>query len=336
MAMDRVSTRATSWDVAKLAGLSRSTVSQILNGNDARFPQETRDRVAAAAAQLHYRPSRAGRALVSGVSDLVVIVVPNITFGSRLQETVERFAAETEALGMNAVVRYAGTDLAATVTTILDLRPAAVFHLAVFDAQTIAELEASGTAVLPRSATQQKGSSGFDHLVGRMQAEELLKRPERRLIYATLADDRIGPFGRLRAEGVAEGALAAGVPEPLIVPVPMDLEGALASLGPTLEQFEGPVGVACYNDEVAISVLAVARHLGLAVPDRVAVVGVDRIDVGQLVSPRLTTVAINMSVIDGQFVGELGRLLGHAEAEIADVAAPTLESLVTLVAGESS
>lgn len=332
--------RATSRDVAKLAGLSRTTVSQILNGNDARFPQETRDRVAAAAAQLNYRPSRAGRALVSGVSDLIVIVVPNITFGTRLQETIERFSAEAERLGLNAVVRYAGSDIAATLTTILDLRPAGVYHLAVFDAEMIAEIEAAGTAVLPRTPANSGDSNGFDHLIGRMQAQELLAVPERRLIYAILADDRVGPYGIHRAEGVAEGAAEAGSPAPQVIPVPIDFDGAVAALSPVLQQLDGPVGVACYNDEVAIGVLAVARYLGLSVPDQVAVVGVDRIDVGQLVSPRLTTIAINMEVINAQFVAEFKRMLGRPESDTELVAQPAasvaFESYVALVPGESS
>ena len=100
--------RITSWDVARLAGVSRSTVSQVLNGNHERFPQETRDRVAQAAETLSYRPSRAGRSLVTGLSDLIVVVVPNVTFGRHLQDAVDSIAASTAATGMSVVVRYAG------------------------------------------------------------------------------------------------------------------------------------------------------------------------------------------------------------------------------------
>ena len=52
---------ATSADVAVHAGVSRSTVSNILNGHDARYPESTRQRVRDAAAALDYRPSLAGR-----------------------------------------------------------------------------------------------------------------------------------------------------------------------------------------------------------------------------------------------------------------------------------
>ena len=69
----------TSADVARHAGVSRSTVSQILNGHERRFPARTRDRVQAAASELGYQPSAAGRALVRGASDIVVALIPDMT-----------------------------------------------------------------------------------------------------------------------------------------------------------------------------------------------------------------------------------------------------------------
>ena len=133
--------RPTGWDVAQLSGLSRSTVSQILNGNHLRFTPETRDRVTEAAAALNYRPSRAGRALVTGRSDLIVLAAPNITFGRHLQDAVDQIARTSAADGMSVVVRYAGNDPAATLTTVLDLRPAAVIDLGVFDESALATIQ---------------------------------------------------------------------------------------------------------------------------------------------------------------------------------------------------
>ena len=329
-------TRATSADVAKLAGLSRTTVSQILNGNDGRFPQETRDRVAAAAAELNYRPWRAGRALVSGVSDLVVIVVPNIWFGARLQDTIERFATQAEKLGFNAVVRYAGNDLASTITTILDLRPIAVYQLSAFDAETVAVLEASGTRVFPRASTSPDDTSAFDGMVGHIQADVLLRVPDRTLIYATLANARVGPFGPLRAVGFAEAAAAAGLPMPPVVDVPLDVHGAVTALKNHFTQPTKPIGVACYNDEVAIAVIAAARELGLSVPDQVAVIGMDRLDVGQLISPRLTTISVNMTVIDAYFTAELSNLLGPNRTPISPDVVGHPETVMTLIPGDSA
>ena len=332
----RTAHRPTSEDVAKLAGLSRTTVSQILNGRDARFPPETRARVAAAASQLNYRPSRAGRALVSGVSDLIVIVVPNVTVGRRMQETLEHIATDSQAQGMNAVIRYAGSDMEATITTIIDLRPAVVFHLGALDATSIRRVEASGTRVLPSVPPESSNADAFDRHVGAMQARELLKRPLAGLVYAMHADE-VGPYGRARAQGVAEFAVAAGFHAPQVINVSMRLDAATSVLAPMLSRGVGPIGVACYNDDVAVAVLAVARELGLGVPLDVAVIGVDRTDVGQLFSPRLTSIAINVPAIDALFVQELRRLRDGVVEEVIPSETPAgFESLVQLVPGESS
>ncbi|WP_051808286.1 LacI family DNA-binding transcriptional regulator [Actinoplanes subtropicus] len=318
-------TRPTSSDVARLAGLSRSAVSQILGGNEDRFPPATRERVFAAAASLNYRPSKAGRALVTGVGDLVVLVVPNVTFGHHLQDGIDRITRGAAAHGLSVVVKYAG----ATVDAVLDLQPAAVIDLGVYSAAAAEALRAAGIRVLPARAFHDPNAT-----IGALQAGELLRTPGRRLVYALLADDRLDPYGPPRAEGAARHARLAGVPDPIVVRVPLDRAGAVRALAPVLA--ESPVGIACYNDEVAIAALAAARELGLAVPGQVAVVGADHTSIGQLVTPRLTTVRIDFAALLDAVIPEAelrGIRSGHQEPPPSE-ADPS--RFVTLVPGETS
>ena len=75
--------RATSSDVARLAGVSRATVSYVLNGRaDQSIPEATRDRVLAAAAELAYVPNAASRALRAGESRLVLLVNPGMPWAA--------------------------------------------------------------------------------------------------------------------------------------------------------------------------------------------------------------------------------------------------------------
>ena len=83
----------TSADVASHAGLSRSTVSQILNGREHLFSADTIARVRASAAELGYRPSLAGRTLARGTSDIVITLLSNVTFNPRLRELVDTITA---------------------------------------------------------------------------------------------------------------------------------------------------------------------------------------------------------------------------------------------------
>lgn len=312
--------RATSLDVARRAGLSRSTVSQVLNGNDERFPQDTRDRVAAAAAELGYRPSRAGRALVTGVSDVIVVAVPNVTFGRHLQDAVDRIAQATAARGMSVVVRYAGNDEDATLTAILDLRPAAVVDLGVFysvDARRA--IQAGGTRIVPDLSVLDRIEENPNYLIGRVQARHLLDRSARELVIAVLEDDRPDYFGPDRTSGVMDEARESGHAEPSIMTIPLDKTRAAASLAAIVATHKGaPLGVCCYNDDVAIAVVAAARELGLSVPTQVAVVGVDYTAIGQLVEPPLTSIAVDMPGIIASLLGDLDVLSDRAAGESAD------------------
>ena len=325
-------TRATSWDVARRAGVSRSTVSQILNGNDERFPQETRDRVTTAAAELAYRPSRAGRSLVSGVSDLIVVVVPNITFGRHLQDAVDTIANSTAARGLSVVVRYAGNNAETTLTTVLDLRPTAVLDLGVFTEKERRAIEADGIVALPQQDMVSDILEDPNHLIGRLQVRHLLETSGRRLVMALLQDSRLDTFGPDRQRGVFDEAAAAGAVEPTVIRIPLLREGAVAALSAVVRDNPGAsLGICCYNDDVAIAVIAAARELGLQVPSQVAVVGVDRTEVGQLVSPRLSSVAVDLLGLLADFLSMTGLTTGDVARDFRDPS-----TFVTLVPGESA
>ena len=333
----RYARRATSKDVAVAAGVSRSTVSQILNGDD-RFPEETRARVLEAAEALHYRPSRAGRALVTGLSDIIIVVVPNATYGPHLQDAVDRLTNATSGEGMSVVVRFANMQDDATLTSVLDLRPAAIVDFGVFSSEQRKRIEAFGTRVVPRQTPipVDADPDPIDIHVGRIQVRELLRTGPRRLVYAALDDKRLDPFGPPRLDGIEREARERGLDAPLTVRIPLDTDGATAALGAALAEDSVPLGICCYNDDVAIAVLAAARVLGLRVPADLALVGVDRTAVGQLITPRLSTVSVNQPLIMDTLVRDLAMLATRRPAPDPVPAELDLDSVVELVRGETT
>ena len=330
--------RATSSDVAKRAGLSRTTVSQILNGNVSQFPQETRDRVAAAASELNYRPSRAGRTLVTGVSDMVVVTFPSITFGAHLQDAVDQITEASATLGMSVVVRFAGRDTSSTLTSVLDLRPMAVIDFGVFTPDQARDLETAGTHVIP--PTHDVGNNTEDELdilIGRLQVGELVRRGKRRVIFARLQDSRAAPYGDFRLRGVQAECVASGLPDPLVIHVQLEADAAAQSLREAIEiTGSEPIAVCAYNDDVAIAIIAAARRLGLDVPSHVGVLGVDHTRIGQLVSPRLATVQIDLPRMIAGALERLASLRGFVRTAAADdggTAAPG--DFVHVISGDS-
>ena len=86
--------KVTGADVALAAGVSRATVSYVLNDTVGQsIPEETRAKVKAAAERLGYVPHMAGRTLRRGRSDLVVLVLPNWPVGSVVGEMIEQLSA---------------------------------------------------------------------------------------------------------------------------------------------------------------------------------------------------------------------------------------------------
>ena len=85
----------TIYDVARLAGVKKSTVSNVIN-NKVVVREETRERVLAAMAELHYEPSPVARGLKKGKTFVLALMVPMVTnpFYSEVIEVVERVAEE--------------------------------------------------------------------------------------------------------------------------------------------------------------------------------------------------------------------------------------------------
>lgn len=109
--------------------------------------------------------------------------------------------------------------------------------------------------------------------------------------------------------GIRREAREHGLDVPHTPRIPLDVHGATRTLEEVRDEAgHGPLGIWAYNDDVAIAVVAASRELGLRVPEDVAVIGVDRTAVGQLVSPRLSTVAIDQPLLMDALVQDLATL----------------------------
>src|SRR2546430_2694898 len=88
--------------------------------------------------------------------------------------------------------------------------------------------------------------------IGRAQVSELLKRGPKRIVYAGLSSHRMDPFEPGRLAGVEHACAEAGLPTPLRI----EIEPKAAAAGRGIKQLpDGPVGIAAYNDTVAIALL---------------------------------------------------------------------------------
>lgn len=158
--------RATSiHDVAREAGVSRSTVSRVLNDLDA-APEDTRRKVVAAAAKLGYRPAAAARALRGGRWDMVALVVGDLAqpYFSSLAKAVEEAARRA---GLSTMLIGVDRDVARLDAALTSLEPLALSGIVVSVGRDLSEprlarhlerIRAAGTPVVVTSQRIERTS----------------------------------------------------------------------------------------------------------------------------------------------------------------------------------
>ena len=297
---DRSARRVTSADVARLAGVSRATVSYVLNDTPKQtISADTRGRVLDAAASLGYAPSAAARTLRTGRSDVVLCLLPDWPIGPEVGAMLGALSTELARAGLTFVVHPGNREDRPISEIWKAITPAAVIAFADFSAGEIAAMRAAGVALvvalLGREPQRGRELEMPQHLVGRRQVEHLTAAGHTRLGFAYPDDERLRIFAEPRLAGAREACRERGLAAPARETV------ALAAV-PAAEavrrwRADGVTGVCGYNDEVALAVLAGVRLLGLTVPADLAVIGVDDIPPARLAAPPLTTVTTDQTLV---------------------------------------
>lgn len=153
--------RVTALDVARAAGVSRTTVSYVLNETPiTSIPAETRARVLEAASRLDYSPSAAARTLANGRSSLVLGLVPDWPMGPHLGVRLRRFTAAFEERGLAFLTHTATgpeTDLAPLWKAV---SPVAVGVLDDIHPDQLTRMRAAGIAVVVAWSAGRERSRG--------------------------------------------------------------------------------------------------------------------------------------------------------------------------------
>ncbi|WP_344214139.1 LacI family DNA-binding transcriptional regulator [Nonomuraea bangladeshensis] len=302
--MTRPARRITSTDVARAAGVSRTTVSVVLNDAPGQsIPEETRRRVMEAAERLGYRPHAWARALRAGRSDVALLAIPDLPIGSSISRFIEELATALAAFNLTLVTHLEGAHGRPLPDVCASVGASAVIGFYPFDAGTAQALRRAGaTVVLPLpyedSSMQQ---------IGRLQAEHLIDRGHRRIGYALTADAALRPMADDRLRGVAEACARAGLEPPVELTVALKVPDAAQAVRHWTER--SVTGVCAFNDDTALAVLAGVHERGLRSPADLAVIGADDILTAQVAIPPLTTVVFDLH--------EIAR--DHAESVVASL-----------------
>lgn len=293
-------------DVAKKAGVSRATVSYIINGRgNGHFPisEETRQRVLDAVEELGYVPDARAQSLRSGDTNTIGLVIPDIR-NPHFWEHAEGIEQEARASGYKLLLSDTALNDDYAEDIFNDLSQRRIDGLIINGAFTAQSEKAKNTitTLLKRrlpivELTDREVEYNIDFVMSdyRLATTEvmsyLLSLEHRRIAMIfgvatdTLAEDRLEPY--------QESLLAAGLPldEELFVRCGPTIEDGYQAAIRLLKLPAPPTALIAINDILAMGALRAAKDLGLNVPEDVSLVGYDDIHMANYLVPRLTTVS---------------------------------------------
>lgn len=296
-------------DVARHAGVSTTSVSNVLNGRTNLMRDDTRKRIETAMQDLGYRPSRAALQLKTGRSEMIGLLVPSIAnpsfaalaqaieqvardrYGYRVLlgnthrdvEEEERFFADLLGHGVNGVVVVAS-----------DIE-SGHFRKAVDQGLAMVDYDGRRPARAAKAALPIDSVSMNNFRAGEIATQHLIEAGCRSLAFLTEVGrinsrrEKIAGFLATAAEAgvpaeVIEGKAADEFGDALMIELGRDHAGRIAGSAAR------PDGVVCLNDMMAIGLLGGLREHGIRVPEELSVVGIDDIFLSPFVTPPLTSV----------------------------------------------
>ncbi|MEU9664593.1 LacI family DNA-binding transcriptional regulator [Streptomyces bobili] len=286
----------TSADVARLAGVSRATVSYVLNNTGAvRISEPTRRRVHRAAEELGYVPHAAARSLRAGHSRMVLMPAPPVPAGPLYNQFVHDFQGALSRLDYT-VVQYGNSGLCGdeAARAWAELRPVAVLVPGPgLGPRGVAVLKRSGArAVVTLGTEPVDGAHALltDHTgVGRGAARHLYARGRRRIGVVVPEERGTETFSAPRLDGAREAVHGTGA---TVTALPLSYtEESAAALAARWHDLDLD-GVFAYDDEYAMLLMSALQDEGVRVPEDVAVIGADDLMLARLLRPRLSTVRI--------------------------------------------
>lgn len=312
---------ATIYDVARVAGVSPSTVSRTFS-RPGRVSAQTAERIRAVAEQLGYRSKEVSRVSAKSTTKVIGLAVADITnpFNFRVIRGCQAAAAEagfvmtlTDSQESEALERQ----MLRRSLPLLDGLVIASSRLSDTELRTIAK--SLPVVVLNRRV------AGLHCIVPdmghgvRMATEHLLSLGHRNITY--LAGPEASWADGMRWRAVRDSAKELGFTEHRVGPFAPTLHGGRGAA--EVIAARRLKAVICFNDLMAIGLMQGLAERGIKVPQQVSVIGFDNIFASALVTPGLTTVAAPLTMLgDAAVRWVVGNLTGNKATELGPVAVP--------------
>ena len=290
----RAGHRATSYDVARLVGVSQSAVSRCFQPG-ASASVKMRAKVRRAALELGYTPNAIARSLITRRSNLIAVLMSNLTslyYPEVLSELSAQAIVHGERILLFALPRE--RDLDETLEQVLQHQVDGVIAAVRLSAQQLESIESRRIPVVffNRYLRDRPVNAVYcDQIDGaRLLVTRLHQAGHRR--FGVIAGPKDSVVGEERLRATLDKLHEFGIRDTPVVRGGYDYESGLKGLHELVKNGRRPPhAVVCANDVMAIGCMDAARfELGLAVPEKISVVGFDGVGPSTWLSYRLTTI----------------------------------------------
>lgn len=308
-------------EIARRANVSTATVSRTINQSGP-VKAATARKVWRVVSELNYYPNSHARALVSGRSRLLGLIVSDITnpFFSELIRSFHATAAQQQYDLLITSTDYQTTRMTATLRRMLERKVDGVALMtSEMDMALIRELARRGVPIVFMDVGQMGPRMShvlIDYGNGVIQAvDHVVDLGHKHIAFIS------GPLdlhsARTRRQAFLDGIRRRGlVPDKkLMREGTHTAEGGYREMAALLRLAKRPTAVVASNDWTAIGALHAIHAAGLRVPDDISVVGFDDIPLVSYTTPALTTVRMSASDVGGTAVDALFRLINGERHE---------------------
>lgn len=289
-------------DIAQTCGLSRASVSAVLNGKR-KVKDSTRARVLECIRQTGYQSGIISRALMAELSEMIVVLVPGAVgaFADMVFQSVNDILAPEGYHVLLHLVRSENEDDPESLRSLEEYRPGGylLFRGAEgHDGQIVKRIKEAGVPYVIVGGIYDLVES---HCVGiderramEVATDYAIEMGHRRLAYlcgspfsSSSQERKMGFFASVVKNGLATENISFADTDT------SSKSGYEAAMKVLTSGQPRPTAVLCFNDMVALGVYQAAFELSLKIPDDLSVVGFDGLDLVDRLGPPLTTVDIH-------------------------------------------
>lgn len=292
----------TSYDVAKLAGVSQPTVSRTFAGSSNVSPA-TRARVLAAAKRLGYQPSAIARGLTTQQTDIVGVIMGNMSSSMFYPKVLDLLGHQLQPLGKQ--ILFFNTSESRPIEDIMPrmmgYRVDGLIVVSTAPGRELVDmLTSKGTPVVLINRTIPNSSANSvcsnNESGGRLAAELFVQAGHHKPAF--LAGVERTPTNTLREKGYKECLRESGHDNILTAQGAYSYESGYEAALHLLDRDDPPDAIFCAADIMALGAMDAARYrLGIRVPQDLSIVGYDDIPMAGWEAYNLTTIRQSVIVL---------------------------------------